>query len=125
MVANTSRYLRGSAIKAKGLELVGSGDLLTAAVRYKAPDAKADDEATEFEFPLRDDGKSWADADTDFRFAAAVAGFGMQLRSSPYRGEMNYDLLLELASEGVGEDPNDLRAEFISLVESAKRLSGQ
>ena len=77
------------------------------------------------EFPLIDPGKKWPEASEDFRFAAAVAGFGMLLRDSDYAGLLNYDLVLELGGEGVpeGGDKFDLRAEFMDLVNAAKSLS--
>jgi len=54
----------------------------------------------------------------DFEFAAAVAGFGMLLRHSPYAGSMTYDGVLELAGEGTGE-----RAEFVRLVTMARDIA--
>jgi Ca-activated chloride channel family protein len=59
-----------------------SSDLLTVKIRYKEP---AGDVSSKLEFPLRDTGARFADASPDFKFAAAVAGFGMALRDSPHR----------------------------------------
>ena len=74
--------------------------------------------------PLIDPGKKWPEASEDFRFAAAVAGFGMLLRESDYGGLLNYDLVLELGGEGIPEDGDKLglRAEFLDLVKAAKSL---
>ncbi len=109
---------------AREAALVPSEDLLTVALRYKAPDAGPGDAATEFAVPLRDAGKDWSESGEDFRFAAAVAGFGMTLRDSQFRGDCNPELVLELAEEGIGEDPNGLRAEFVEMVERARALGG-
>jgi Uncharacterized protein containing a von Willebrand factor type A (vWA) domain len=60
----------------------------------------------------------------DFRFASAVAAFGLVLRESQYRGTATLDQVLELARGSEGRDPDGERAEFVRLVESARLLSG-
>jgi Ca-activated chloride channel family protein len=57
--------------------------------------------------------------DGDFAFAASVAEFGMLLRDSEFKGDASWTNVRELARRGVGEDPDGLRAEFVSLVERA------
>ena len=59
----------------------------------------------------------------DFRFAAAVAEFGMLLRDSPYRGKATFDQALSLAESGRGTDVSGDRGEFISLVKSMQRIA--
>jgi len=58
----------------------------------------------------------------DFRFAAAVAGFGMLLQDSDLRGELDYDQVLTLAKNAKGTDDEGYRAEFIRLVEMSRLL---
>ena len=58
----------------------------------------------------------------DFNWAAAVAAFGMILRDSQFRGQANFDMVLELAQGAKGEDKAGRRAEFIELVKTAKAL---
>jgi Ca-activated chloride channel family protein len=58
--------------------------------------------------------------DDDFRFAAAVAGFGMLLRESPYKGACTWDLVQQLALAGAARDQRGLRAEFIGLIGRAR-----
>lgn len=60
---------------------------------------------------------------TDLRFAAAVATFGMILRDSEYKGNANYDLVMQLATQGQGEDTEGYRGEFMRLVEKSRDLS--
>ena len=60
----------------------------------------------------------------DFRFAAAVAAFGLVLRESEYRGTATLDQVLQLARGAEGRDADGERAEFVRLVESARSLSG-
>ena len=122
-VKTESRYRKIPEADARAAALVDSDELLTVALRYKAPDAGLEDEASEFAVALRDSMKGWEDSSQDFRFAASVAGFGMQLRESEFRGMLDYDLLLELAGEGVGEDKNGLRKEFIELVKKARKIT--
>ncbi len=97
-----------------------SPELLTLKLRYKKPDA---DVSTLREFPLTDTGATREKCSRDFRFAAAVASFGMILRDSPHRGNATWNSTLELAAEGKGEDRDGYRAEFVGLVEKAKALA--
>ncbi len=99
-----------------------SGELFTLKLRYKQPDGDA---SKLIERPVTDIGESWAEASDDFRFAAAVAGFGMLLRDSPHKGKATYDSILELAGKALGEDPRGYRKEFLDLVSAAKKLSGE
>lgn len=76
-------------------------------------------------FPLFDDGASFGQATDDFKFAAAVASFGMLLRNSQYKGQGNFDLVEELARDGLGDDRFGYRSEFIELVERARSVLGE
>ncbi|MGV3531172.1 MAG: vWA domain-containing protein, partial [Chthoniobacteraceae bacterium] len=96
-----------------------SKEMLTLKLRFKQPD---DDTSTLREFPLTDAGLTWERSSRDFRFAAAVASFGMLLRDSPHKGSSNWDSTMELAVEGKGEDAGGYRQEFIGLLEKAKSL---
>ncbi len=58
----------------------------------------------------------------DFRFATAVAAFGLVLRNSDYRGTATLDQVLALARGSEGADQDGERAEFVRLVESARLL---
>jgi Ca-activated chloride channel family protein len=73
--------------------------------------------------PLIDRGANLRLASEDFRFAAAVAAFGMLLRDSPHKANASYTGVLELARGTLGADPNGHRAEFLQLVETARKLS--
>ena len=57
-----------------------------------------------------------------FRFASAVAGFGMLLRESPHAGRYTLDDVIRLAEQGRGKDPRGYRGEFIRLVEAVRDL---
>jgi len=96
-----------------------SGELLTLKLRYKAPDG---DTSKLLEFPLTDSRAPFARASTDFKFASAVAEFGMLLKDSPFKGTATFASALEHAREGKGDDTHGYRAEFINLVAKAKAL---
>lgn len=64
-------------------------------------------------------------ATADYKFAAAVVGYGLMLRDSPMKGDLNWEKALRLAEEGLGPDRVGYRAEFIRLVRRAKDLSGR
>jgi Ca-activated chloride channel homolog len=58
-----------------------------------------------------------------FRFAAAVAAFGQQLRGGVFTGSFNYEQVLKLARDARGDDPSGYRGEFLSLVQLTQSLS--
>jgi Ca-activated chloride channel family protein len=95
-----------------------SGELLTVKIRYKEPTG---DESRKLEFPLTDRGADFAAASGDFKFAAAVAGFGLALRADPIKGGLLADAA-RWADEGMGDDPGGYRAEFTGLVRQAQAL---
>jgi Ca-activated chloride channel family protein len=99
-----------------------SGDLLLVKLRYKAPDG---DVSTLIRTPAKDAGATFAAAANDFKFAASVAGFGMILRGSPFRGDATLAAVEEIASANVGEDPDGQRREFVNLVRQARQLTGE
>ncbi len=98
-----------------------ANELLTVKVRYKEPHG---DESRKLEFPLAEAGKSFANASVDFRFAAAVAQFGMILRKSEHRGTatLGHVLAWALDSANSTDDPRGYRAEFLDLVRQAQEL---
>lgn len=96
-----------------------SAELLTAKLRYKLPDGET---SARFEFPLMADQLASLASARDFRFAAAVAGFGMILRDSPQRGAFICADVLALAESDLGEDPGGYRHAFLNLVRNAQAL---
>ncbi len=99
--------------------LGNSPELLTVKLRYKPLQAKDSvllSQAVEAGQP------TLAATSDDFRFAAAVAGFGLLLRQPEPPPTLTYPLLLGLAKNGRGQDSEGYRAEFIRLVETAEML---
>lgn len=97
-----------------------SDELLTVKLRYKAPDG---DKSKLIEIPLKaDEIPAFDAASEDFRFASAVAAFGMKLRGSPDAGKISWSEIQDIARGALGKDPGSYRAEFLTLIEKAKRL---
>ena len=96
-----------------------SDELMLVKLRYKQPDANESQLITQ---AIIDKKLSLERASNDFRFAAAVAAFGMVLRDSKYKGNANLDLVLNLAQNSQGADLDGYRADFIELVKTAKKI---
>jgi Ca-activated chloride channel family protein len=99
-----------------------SEELFTLKLRYKEPDGET---SKLMVAPITDTGRRYAQASGDFKFASAVAAFGMVLRDSPHKGTASFASVRELAQEGQGRDVEGYRAEFLKLVESAKAIQGR
>ncbi|MBL8743070.1 MAG: von Willebrand factor type A domain-containing protein, partial [Myxococcales bacterium] len=85
-------------------------------IRFKAPDGDASQLVEGAIQPGDDD---LANASTDFRFAAAVAAFGMVLKGSQHIGKYSLDDVARLASGALGDDPEGERSGFVALVKRA------
>ena len=93
--------------------------MLTLKLRYQEPQGSP---SRLLERVVRDSGRTYARASEDFKFAAAVASFGMLLRESPHQGNNTLEAILELAEEGRGADAHGYRSEFLDLVKKARGL---
>ncbi|WP_420449209.1 YfbK domain-containing protein [Candidatus Palauibacter sp.] len=91
-------------------------ELLYVKVRYKDPGGS---ESKLLAHAVPDRARSPSGS---FRFAAAVAGFGMLLRDSPHAGSYTLDEVISLAERGRGDDSRGYRGEFIRLVETVRDL---
>lgn len=103
----------------RGEEGPDAGELLTVKFRYKRPNS---DVSRLLSRVLKNRERTWRDASENFRFASAVAGFGLLLRDSRYRGDLGYDFVISLARGAKGKDLNGDRAEFVHLAHTAKLL---
>ncbi len=117
--AGTVEALKYQRTEDRGQKTDSSGELLTVSIRYKEPAA---DESQKLAFPLRDTGARFEQASEDFKFAAAVASFGMLLRESPHRGNATLADISAWARAGVGSDAGGYRTEFLGLAERSKAI---
>jgi len=63
------------------------------------------------------------ESSTDYRFAAAVAAFGMKLAGNPEAENISWSAIETLAANSLGADPDGQRADFTNLVAKASRLA--
>ena len=89
-----------------------SSELATIKFRYKKPDG---DTSTEIVQTIANTAVPMSIASGDFKFAAAVAWFGLKLRDSKLVPNKDTEAIKKLASEGILNDPEGYRAEFIRL----------
>ena len=93
--------------------------MLTLKVRYKEPAGTISEKR---EIALTDAGARFGDASGDFKFAAAVAEFGMILRNSPHKGTGTLAEVRAWAEAGTDDDAGGYRSEFVQLVRQAEAL---
>lgn len=96
-----------------------SNEIMTIKFRYKPPKS---DKSIKIEHAITNTLTEINATSNNFRFSASVAGFGMLLRDSKFKGSATYDMILKLAKNSKGDDENCYRAEFISLIKTAELL---
>lgn len=94
-------------------------ELMYVKIRYKKP---GQEHSRLLEFPVDGNSSSPGKTSDNFRFAAAVASLGMLLIDSKYKGDADFDLVLELAERSRGRDKEGYRKEFSELVRKAASL---
>jgi Ca-activated chloride channel family protein len=97
-----------------------SGEIMTVKLRYKPPKRE---KSILIEDTVTDSDAALERSSDNFRFSAAVAGFGMLLRDSKFKGDMTYERVISLAKGSTGKDSEGYRAEFIKLAETCALLS--
>jgi Ca-activated chloride channel homolog len=89
-------------------------ELATIKFRYKKPDG---DKSIEMVSTIASASKSLQNASDDFKFTAAVAWFGLNLRDSKLVKNKSLIDIKKLAKEGLANDDEGYKAEFIRLIE--------
>ena len=98
-----------------------SGELAELRIRYKQPDSDSSELILQA-LNTKDIMQELDDSSENFRFSAAVAGFGQVLRGGNMLQEFNYDEVLDLARSARGDDDHGYRGEFLTLVSLASSL---
>lgn len=111
--------LRYQKIKKAKLTNVYINELLNIKLRYKQSNQ---DSSKMIQFPLIDKPVALQQTSNNFRFAAAVAEFGMLLRNSQYKGSGDFTLVEQLAKNAMANDEEGYRKEFVELVQKAATL---
>ncbi len=94
-----------------------SGELATVKLRYKFPKETKSQLLSEIIST-----ETIGNPSDNFNFSAAVAGYGMLLRDSKFKGETSYAHMIELAKASKGIDENGYRSEFIQMMKSSELL---
>ena len=113
------KYQAAAIAPAQLAEAAKSGQTMTVKLRYKAPDG---DQSTLIEMPVKDEGKTLTASSDEYKFSAAVAGFGLLLRDSAYKGTLSWETVRRLALDGKGADKLGYRGEFLQLIDKARGL---
>lgn len=113
------KYQASAIAPEKLAEAAKSGEMMTVKLRYKAPDG---DLSNLIEVPVKDEGKTLTASSEEYKFSAAVAGFGLLLRDSAYKGTLGWETVRRLAIDGKGADKLGYRGEFLQLIDKARGL---
>ncbi|MBN2353226.1 MAG: VWA domain-containing protein [Spirochaetales bacterium] len=97
-----------------------SDELLFIKFRAKTPTGS---ESREESVPVAFRDIPPAQTSADFRFASSVVEFCLLLRDSAFKGSADFNSAASRAKEALGEDAGGYRAEFLTLIDKAKRLS--
>jgi Ca-activated chloride channel family protein len=92
-------------------------ELATIKFRHKKPD---EDKSKEIVQVIPNVAVKPDEASGDFKFAAAVAWFGLKLRDSKLIPNKETEAIRQLATQGLQNDPEGYRAEFVRLVDMVK-----
>jgi Ca-activated chloride channel family protein len=111
----TLRYQRtGAALRSSF-----GGELAFVKLRYKLPSSET---SRLFSQAVVDPGNGVRGSES-FRFSAAVAGFGMLLRDSRYKGTATLEGMEALARGSLGEDREGYRRDFVALMQRYGRIA--
>lgn len=97
-----------------------TNELLNIKLRYKEP---AGGKSKLLVKTVSDNALSINSTSDNFRFAAAVAEFGMILKRSAFKQNANFEQVISLAERAKGKDKEGYRSEFLSIVKSAKLMA--
>ncbi|MGL5061291.1 MAG: YfbK domain-containing protein, partial [Microcoleus sp.] len=99
-----------------------NNELMLVKLRYKAPNST---NSQLIQGTVADKDARLENASDNLKFAAAVAGYGMLLGDSEYKGQASFEQVLQLANQSRNVDLDGYRAEFVSLVEKSKQLKSK
>jgi len=94
-------------------------EIMLVKLRYKKPDAS---KSNLIRVPVKESDVR-DNLSENLMFASSVAGFGMLLRNSQYKGDVTWEQVASLAREGRGKDKSGYRKEFISMVDKCKTMA--
>ncbi len=96
------------------------GELMTIKFRHKKIN---EDKSQLIEHTVINNPILFLNTSTNFRFAAAVAQFGMLLRDSEFKQGSTFENTWKMAQGAIGKDKEGYRAEFLDLIKNAQALA--
>jgi Ca-activated chloride channel family protein len=100
-------------------DAASGSEIMVLKMRYKPI---KEDKSKLIEKTVLDEKIKFAKTSENFRFASAVAGFGMLLRDSQFKNDLTAKDVIKIAKEAKGYDEEGYRSEFIGLVEKYSLL---
>lgn len=97
-----------------------AGEWMTIKLRYKQPDGNTSRLITR---TVDDKIVTLEAASANYRWASAVAEFGLLLRNSAFRQQAGWQQVVSLAKGAKGMDNDGYRSEFIGMAETAEALA--
>lgn len=113
------KYQAESTTDNRADQTTASGELLTVKLRYKKPDGFI---SKKIEMALQNSDNKFNSASDSFKFASAVAMFGMHIRESQNLKAVNLSQIQDIARSAKGEDKNGYRKEFIELMNKYENI---
>ncbi len=113
------KYQTATAAPVKLADAAKNGEVMTVKLRYKEPEGMT---SRLLEVPVKDEDKTLTASSEEFKFSAAVAGFGLLLRDSSYKGTLSWETVRKLGIDGKGTDKLGYRGEFLQLIDKARGL---
>jgi len=87
--------------------------------RYKKP---GDSQSRLLSIPMDNSRTAFASSTENMRFAASVAGLGLLLKDSDYKGNLSFDDVKQWGNGARTYDPYGFREEYIQLIEKLMKL---
>lgn len=100
-------------------DAASGSEIMVLKMRYKPI---KEEKSRLIEKTVLDENIKFAKTSENFRFASAVAGFGMLLRDSQFKNDLTAKDVIKIAKESKGYDEEGYRTEFIGLVEKYSLL---
>lgn len=95
-------------------------ELASISLRYKAPNS---DVSQLIKKTVANTSQPLRTSSDNFRFAAAVAGYGMLLKRSEFVPGFTFAMVAELASQAMSKDEEGFKSEFVRLVRASSLLA--
>lgn len=104
--------------KKEPVDVSYSDEIMTVKLRYKEPD----EDSSKLISQIVKTNDVRREISENLAFTSAVSAFGMILRDSKYKGDSSFQMVHRLAKQGLGNDEQGYRAEFLRLADLAELI---